>query len=240
MLKMASEFQKSGSMKMIHFTYLLFGFLISCQPNNKAAYHLKINNPNMNVDSVLKTQSVIKPFVENSKLIDEKFNNFVPDSTINKKLILGDYESLVNFYPDNNILFAEDGIRDSPVVIFSSDSGKQYLLAYQYEGCTKNAFDCFEIGYFVDEQTLKDKQVYKTEIDTFKTESNIRLGMSFKDLVSKKGKNYKKEVQNNTTLIRYKVENTSFVKRHNMPGYFMKFLIIDDKVFKITFGFDYP
>ena len=240
MVEMARAFHMLGSKKMIHITYLLIGLLLSCQSNNKAESNLKQDNSKANVDSVLKAESVSSPIVSKRKLISDELNNFVPDSTINKKLILDNYESLSSFYPDNKDILTIERVRESPVVIFSDVSGKQYLLAYHYEGSTKNAFDCFEIGYFADEQTLKGKRVYKTEIDEFKTESNICLGMSFKDLISKKGKSYKTEVHNNTTLITYNVENSSFVKRYNMPGYFMKFLLTDDKVFKITFGFDYP
>ncbi len=240
MVEMVRAFHMLGSKKMIHITNLLIGLLLSCQSNNKAESNLKQDNSKVNVDSVLKTDSAPSSVVNNRNLISEELNNFVPDSTINKKLILDNYESLSSFYSDNKDILTIERVRESPVVIFSDVSGKQYLLAYHYEGSTKNAFDCFEIGYFADDQTLKGKRVYKTEIDEFRTESNICLGMSFKDLISKKGKGYKTEVHNSTTLITYNVENSSFVKRYNMPGYFMKFLIIDDKVFKITFGFDYP
>lgn len=240
MVEIARTFHMLWSKKMIHIIYLLIGLLLSCKPNNKAESNLNQYNSKVNVDSVLNAESVSTPIVSKRKLISMELNDFIPDSTINKRLILCNYESLSNFYSDNKDILTIERVRESPVVIFSDVSGKQYLLAYHYEGGTKNAFDCFEIGYFADEQTLKGKRVYKTEIDEFKTESNLCLGMSFKDLISKKGNSYKTEVHNNATIITYNVENSSFVKRYNMPGYFMKYLVIDDKVFKITFGFDYP
>lgn len=238
---MAREFHMLESKKMIYITFLLMiGLLISCQSNNKAEFNLKQDNSKSNIDTVLKADSLSNPIESKRKLISEELNNFVPDSTINKKLILDDYESLTSFYSDNKDLLTIERVRESPVVIFSDVSGEHYLLAYHYEGSAKNAFDCFEIGYFADDQLLKGKRVYKTEIDEFITESNICLGMSFEDLISIKGKCYKTEVLNNTTFLTYNVENSSFVKRYNMPGYFMKFLLKDNKVFKITFGFDYP
>lgn len=240
MVEMVRAFHMLGSKKMIHITYLLIGLLLSCQSNNKTESNLKQDNSKVNVDSVFKTKYVSSTVVSKRNLISEKLNNFVPDSTINKKLILDNYESISSFYSDNKDILTIERVRESPVVIFSDVSGQQYLLAYHYEGSTKNAFDCFEIGYFADDQTLNGKRIYKTGFDEFKTESNICLGMSFNDLISKKGKSYKTIVHNNTTLITYNVENSSFVKRYNMPGYFMKFLIINNKVFKITFGFDYP
>ena len=174
------------------------------------------------------------------KATHNEAHNFIPDTTINQKLHLEDYKSFHNFYSGNDTILNFEEIRESPVAIFRNVAYTQYLLAYQYEGGTRNAFDCFEIGYFTDDQTLKSKKVYKTEIDEFKTESNIYLGMSFKDLIRIKGKNYKTEIHKNKTLIIYRVIDSAFVNRYHMPGYFMKILIIDNKVFKITFGFDYP
>jgi hypothetical protein len=237
---MASVLYLPGSKNPFYITYILVGLLLSCQPNNKSLTIHNHDDSKVNIDSLSRTDSVSKCIVTKRKLISEELNNFIPDSTINKKLILQDYESISIFYFDNKDLLTVERIRESPVVIFSDVSGKQYLLAYHYEGSTKNAFDCFEMGYFSDDSTLKGKQVFKTKINEFKTESNICLGMSFKDLISKKGENYKMDVHNKTTLITYTIKNSSFVKRHNMPGYFMKCLIKNDQVINITFGFDYP
>jgi hypothetical protein len=237
---MAHEFHMLESKKMILFTYLFVGLLLSCQPNNKVGANIKQDKLKMNIDSGFKPEPASIPIINKKKIISETKIGFIPDSTINRKLKLNDYESLSDFYFDYKNILTVDRVRECPVVIFSDASRKQYLLAYHYEGDAKNAFNCFEIGYFDDEKNLTGKQIYKTEINKFKTESNLHLGMSFKDLIIKKGGTYKIDIHNNTTLITYNVENTFFVKRHNMPGYFMKFFIVNDIVHKITFGFYYP
>lgn len=209
--------------------------LLNCETNNKTGI---IQNQGKS-DS---TKNISVPgYTTKYKLHSHNIvPNFVPDTTINQKLYLEDYKSFHNFYSGNDTILTFEEIRESPVAIFRNISNTQYLLAYQYEGGSRYAFDCFEIGYFTNDQRLKSKKVYKTEINEFKTESNLYLGMSFKDLIRIKGKNYKTEIHKNKTLIIYRVNDSAFVNRYHMPGYFMKILIIDNKVFKITFGFDYP
>jgi len=208
---------------------------LNCESNNKTEF---IQNQ-VKSDST-KNISVLGHTTKYKQHTHNVTTNFIPDTTINQKLYLEDDKSFHNFYSGNDNTLTIKEIRESPVAIFRNVSNTQYLLAYQYESGSRNAFDCFEIGYFTDDQTLKSKKVYKTEIDEFKTESNLYLGISFKDLIRIKGKNYKTEIHKNITLIIYRANDSAFVNRYHMPGYFMKILIIDNKAFKITFGFDYP
>ena len=214
---------------------ILLILLLNCESNNKTGF---IQNQTKS-DST-KNISILYHTIKYKQNSHNIVPNFVPDTTINQKLYLEDYKSFHNFYSGNDNTLTIKEIRESPVAIFRNVSNTQYLLAYQYESGSRNAFDCFEIGYFASDQRLKSKKNYETKIDTFKTESNLYLGMSFKDLIRIKGTNYKTEIHKNKTLIIYRVNDSAVVNRYHMPGYFMKVLIIDSKVFKITFGFDYP
>ncbi len=167
----------------------------------------------------------------------------IPDTTINKKLCLSNYNSLPLFYSNYKNITTIDRIRESPVVIFASKSKIEYLIAYQYEGSTKNSFDCFEIGYLKNEQNLNKVNIYTTSEDNFKTESDLCLGLTFEELGSIKGSDYEKKEKESETILTYRntnFENSAFLKHYNMPSYFMEFTLKENKVIKIKFGFDYP
>ena len=124
-----------------------------------------------------------------------------PDTTINKKLLLTDYYSTENFYPDYKKLSYNDITEyGHPFILFSNQSITQYLMAYTYEGGTKNAFDCFEIGYQQDEKKLIKLNHFKTNEQNFETESGIKLGMLLVDLIKRKGNNYAIEADLDTII----------------------------------------
>ena len=160
---------------------------------------------------------------------------FVPDTVVNGKLILDDYLSLENFYPTITELKLTEFVRESPVVVFCNASKTEYLLAYQYEGNTKNSFSCFEI--VGNDEKIKDC-ILLNSYSEFKTESELRLGLTLKEVESIKGTEYKKQGDK----IRYQISepNSTFLQSHNMPSYFLECELLQDKVIKIKFGFDYP
>lgn len=213
---------------------------VGCKNNSK--HSNIIQQSKQKTDSILIAKSDTTSFVENKEKIKQELNEIVPDTTINGKLFLENYDSLSKFYLDYKSILTTDKIRESPVVIFNNRSKTQYLLAYHYEGGTKNSFDCFEIGYFVDDEKLNKIIPYKID-EEFNTESNLGLGISFEKLVKIKGDNYKTQTINGEKVITYRIDNydsSPFLKRYNMPGYFMEFKFKENKVIKITFGFDYP
>ncbi len=117
------------------------------------------------------------------------------------------------------------------------------MLAYQYEGGTKNAFDCFEIGYFENDKKLLQNSTYNVDDKIFETESKLSLGTSLEKLIEVKGDGYITKKDNDKLIVTYRIDNydkSSFLKRYNMPGYFMEFTLKDNIVTKILFGFDYP
>lgn len=163
-----------------------------------------------------------------------------PDTTINKKLFLENYSSLDQFYFAAGNLELIESLRESPVVIFTDRLNHQYLLAYQYEGDTKNAFACFEIGFF-NKENFADYRYYQTNESKFTTESGIELNLPIDSLIAIKGTNYLLKGNKEKGTLFYNIENNStFVDRYSMPGYFMKYEIENGVVKKILFGFEYP
>ncbi len=102
----------------------------------------------------------------------------------------------------------------------------------------RDGFSCFEIGYMND--TILRQKFANVDSNIFSTESEIKLGLSVKSLIEKKGDSYK--ILGRDTIIEYRVPdmNSDFLKRYNMPGYFLQCAIHDEKIKRIKFGFDYP
>jgi hypothetical protein len=161
---------------------------------------------------------------------------FIPDSTVNNRLKLAAPSSLKTFFIGSVELV--DFLRESPVAVFCNKDKSEYLLAYQYEGTVRDGFSCFEIGYMND--TILRQKFANVDSNIFSTESEIKLGLSVKSLIEKKGDSYK--ILGRDTIIEYRVPdmNSDFLKRYNMPGYFIQCAIHDEKIKRIKFGFDYP
>ncbi len=231
--------------------FIILIFTISCFQNStvknkKEIQQTKLKNKNFSkIDTFPTLTQKIDTFnysikSKNNTLL---FSQFIPDSTINNKLILEDYLSLSKFYPNILEIKTINNIRECPIVIFALKNKLQYLIAYHYEGETINSFNCFEIGYFKNEKKLENKSYFYIQDDSFKTESNLFLGNSLKDLESIKGKNYLKNNLEDLEIITYRIsdfDSSPFLKRYNMPSYFMEFTLKNDKIIKIKFGFDYP
>lgn len=162
---------------------------------------------------------------------------YLPDTTVNGILELENYLSVEKFIIENKKFEFVEKIREVPVVIFLNKNLKEYLLAYQYEGDTQYAFACFEIGYNRNNALNKYPHI-KTNYSSFQTESKISLGISLNELLKiKRGR----VANTNQSIIRYRVEvSDPFVKRYNMPDYFMEIEFRKGYVDKIKYGFSHP
>lgn len=203
-------------------------------------FNCNSNAPKEKVDTKdQETSAASDPQAEMPSL--ENLKAVFPDTTINGKLLLENPNSSKAFYPTIDAVKLIERLRDSPLVLFANQQGDEYLMAYKYEGNLKNAFSCFEIGYSKD---VASESPNKTPAKNFKTESNLGLGMTLKDLEAIKGKEYvKKNLDDNTILVTYRVndmDSSPFLKRYNMPGYFLECTLKDDRITKVFFGFDYP
>lgn len=161
-------------------------------------------------------------------------NTFVPDSSINRKLLLNNDRSLQEFYQNVNTLKLIEFVRESPIIAFCNMSKSEYLFAYQYEGNTANEFSCFEVGYFDKKIESYSQSNYKE----FATESGLRLGLSLVDVERIKGKDYTK--QGNKIIYQISDPNSAFLRNYNMPEYFLECDLQQNKVIKIKFGFVNP
>ncbi|CAN5193060.1 hypothetical protein BH09BAC2_BH09BAC2_18830 [soil metagenome] len=226
--------------KLIMMIYILFA-LIGCQSSQEKKTQLPSGNINYVSDTnrVQIDSSIPKPI----DTIIKKSERFEPDTTVNKKLFLENYLSSEKFYAKINVVDLVEKIRSSPVVIFSNTNNDEYLLAYQYEGNSKNSFSSFEIGYVKSLEGVDAKKIYQSNESSFKTESGLKLGLSFAEIVNIKGKGFKKKDAGNETILSYRIEDydkSTFLRRYNMPGYFIELVLKEDKVIKVLFGFDYP
>lgn len=152
-------------------------------------------------------------------------NSFIPDTTINSLYVLRDAKS--------------SGKEVSPFIIFTNTDKTKYLFAFQHEGDINYSFSEFEIGYITGGiEKEENSRYFITEYEDFKTESNIHLGMTLEDLENIKGKNYTR----NGDIITYLVNDIDcdFLRRYNMPEYFFRCELIDNRVCNIKFGFTYP
>ena len=160
---------------------------------------------------------------------------FIPDSTVNSRLFLNNRESARQFYSKISSEKLIERFKESPVLVFSSKSN-EYLIVYQYEGAGNHEFSCFEIG---DMKDLKDVAIIESDYNKFETESNLRLGLSFDQLKSIKGEVYKRE-GDKVIYVEDDYSNSNFLKRYNMPAYFLECTLKNDTIHKIKFGFEYP
>ena len=160
---------------------------------------------------------------------------FLPDSTVNNILVLGRSESAESFYPYISSEQYITHLRESPVIGFSNKDNSEYLLLYQYEGGVRNSFGCFEIGYTNDLQ----KKVTDIDYDKFRTETGLMLGITINALKSIKGSSY---TQDGDKVVYQLTDysNSSFLRRHNMPSFFIECTLRDDRIIRIKYGFNYP
>lgn len=171
----------------------------------------------------------------------DKLTVFKPDSTINKRLFLEDYESSLAFFPNINKYKTHEFIRSHPIMIFSNEQKNEYLIAFQYEGGSKNEFDCFEIGYFEDDKRVNKKLALSSKETIFKTESGLGLGTTLEEITRIKGKNFQMKTKGKDMILSYHLNDKHpFVKRYYMADYFMELRLRENKVRQITFGFEYP
>jgi hypothetical protein len=216
------------------FVCIIFFSFLSCRENEN-----KFNNQG-NLNSILIDSSLIieKDLTAKEVKVEKQI---LPDTTVNNKLMLSNDKSLKRFY--SNEVRTLERIRESPVVVFTNKDNSEYLIAYQYEGGIKNSYDCFEFGFLKDDESLGKISKFKTSEIKFKTESKISLGLNFDQIINLKGLNYKTEINKNLTTVIYRntdYDNSLFLKRYNMPSYFMEFTLKDDKLIKVKYGFDYP
>ncbi len=233
---MGGEYQTSMNKYWIIIS-VLFMFNCSNTLNQKEPVNALLKGKNGNLIAV----DTLNKVSSKKEEIDDLRNIFIPDITINKKLYLRADNTLSEIFSNISNIELIEQERICPVALFTNNDNSEYLLAYQYEGDTKNSFACFEIGY------RKDFSKFipiRTKEKKFQTESGIHLGMTLSELELIKGKGYdEKKISEKKMVLTYHISDmhtSAFLKHYNMPGYFIKITLKDEKIMRILFGFDYP
>lgn len=166
---------------------------------------------------------------------------FLPDTTINKRLVLEDSRSVKRFCPSGHEWkVSENNIRPYPFTLFVDGTGTHYLFAYLYEGNPANQYSAFEMGYASDIPQITTLHPRTVADSLFATESGITLGMSEQELRRLKGKEHQRQEDNGTWLVYGLDAQSGFCRRYHMPGYVMKVRIAAKKVDRVWLGFEYP
>lgn len=166
-------------------------------------------------------------------------NHLSPDISINKEVFLRNPISVENVFGNISLLMNQD--KNFPYVYFINRTKKQYLKMVFFPGDVKNSISQFEVGYVLNLENEKLNHI--SFGDTFVTESGIFLGLSKEEVLRIKGIPSEKIQLDDTLIIKYIIDNyntSDFLKKHNMPIYFAEYWIVEDKVIKFKFGFEYP
>jgi hypothetical protein len=179
--------------------------------------------------------------IETTNMIEKSENvTFIPDTSINEKLYLHNVESVIKELRDVSKLRDKDA--DLPDVYFLNREKKQYLRLVFFPGGTANSVSQFEFGYT--SQMKKETIRHNSTFISFHTESNIKLGQSIEEIIKIKGAKYSKETQKNATIkLKYEIselDNSQFLRRYNMPLYYMELEFKKNKLVRCRYGFEYP
>ena len=98
----------------------------------------------------------------------------------------------------------------------------------------------------VESSDKADHGYRKLNIDTFKTEKGIKLGMNKKQVIERLGACYVAQDSTKRYIeLYYRLDapgdsKTKILKSNNMPIYYASYKLWKDKLEKFEFGFEYP
>ena len=169
---------------------------------------------------------------------------FIPDTTINKLLLLNNDISVINHIGDTDDLLVH-GKDYFPYVYFVNKSGKQYIKMTIFAGGWSNSFDIFEIGNV---SFIKNEVLNKSDFEDFYTESGIHLGMSQAEVKKIKGNHFVETIQKEMNIITYRISENSdfdgdnftskFLER-NGTAYRAEYYFKNNILVKFSYGFEY-
>jgi hypothetical protein len=172
-------------------------------------------------------------------LIYGQKDRFIPDTSI-AGIKLQDPISLKLIIPDIRILTDYTG-PGSHAYLLNKDESESVTLTFHAGSRSEIVAEIQLIGR--EKGKIKGSKTIKLNIDSFVTESNIKLNLNKNDLVKIKGTNYELEKINDKEILRYFIDNfetSSFLQRYNYPNYYANYIFKDNKLTKIEFGFTYP
>jgi uncharacterized lipoprotein NlpE involved in copper resistance len=158
-----------------------------------------------------------------------------PDTSLSK-INLRDAESA------ESIISSKDKIDDNEQYHYYSAMYRETLTMTHHPGDGKYQVSIFEVEY----SDKADHGYRKLNIDTFKTEKGIKLGMNKKQIIEKLGSCYVTEDSSKDHIeLYYRLETpndskTRILKSNNMPIYYASYILWKGKLKKFEFGFEYP
>jgi len=160
---------------------------------------------------------------------------FDPDTSL-CEIVLRDSESATR------IIGTDNKIDDNEQYHFYSKKERETLTLSQYPGDFKNQISLFKVEF-------SDKASYNyklLDIDTFRTEKGIKLGLTKNQIIERLGNCYL-PVDSTKGYIElyYRIEQpedskTKLLENNNMPVYYAKYKLWNNKLEKFEFGFEYP
>lgn len=169
---------------------------------------------------------------------------FMPDTTINGKLVLENPQSVKAFLSDSQAPgICENRVRPYPFSLFMNKTETAYLFAYCYEGSLRNEYSAFEIGYVTDIPPLEGIKHYTVSDSLFTTETGIKLDMDVHELIKIKSNDFQRtgKTEENGSWLVYRIDAQSdFCHKYGMTDYVMKVRVSNGKINRIYFGFEYP
>ncbi|MFY7734865.1 MAG: hypothetical protein ACOVSR_15400 [Bacteroidia bacterium] len=130
---------------------------------------------------------------------------------------------------------------DSTHIFYSSDKTQKLGLTV-HPGDYYSQVSIFKISYS-DNSKQNFRQINSKE---FKTEKEIKLGISKKEILEKLGTCYTtKDSTKNSIELNYRIElpndsKSKLLMSNNMPIYYATYRLKNDKLEYIEFGFEYP
>jgi len=125
---------------------------------------------------------------------------------------------------------------------FYSKLERETLTLTQHPGDGKNQISIFKIEYS-NKLSYDFKQL---NIDNFKTEKGIKLGLTKKQIIEKLGNCYapidstKGYIELYYVIEQPKDSKSKILENNNVPKYFASYKLWNDRLEKFEFGFEYP
>jgi hypothetical protein len=163
------------------------------------------------------------------KNIPPEFSN--PDTEVSG-ISLRNSESARSVIDGNYILDEED-----KVSYLSQDSKEKLTLSF-YSGDVKYQFSEFDVSW----ATGHDKEKI-IPVSSFKTNNGIYLGMTKEEIIRILGNHFILRRTKNNSYLYYEIVDlihSDFLKKYNMPHYYAKYFLKQDRLVRFQFGFEYP
>ena len=151
-----------------------------------------------------------------------------------------------------NITIVSEKEYFNDLLFLSNNNQSEYLIIGRSYGGMKNEFNTCDL-VSIKEQSLSEIKEYhsrpvyskniKSGVESFKTDSEIQLGISEKRVLQIKGNKYKTDsLPNGGKIITYIIDNpnSKILLYNNMPVYVAEFYFKNEKLYRYKFGFPNP